>query len=85
MYRLGLFCERGTAMTADPVQARDWFRKAARQGLAAAQYKLGTYAEQGLGGEPRSRSRAEELYRMAAVQGNEQAKAALEQLKHRWF
>lgn len=85
MYRLGLCLERGFGTEKNLRTALQWFRKAAEQDQPEARYKLGLYAEKGWGGEPRSLIRAKVLYRMAAEQGNEEARKALERLERRWF
>lgn len=60
----------------DDAQAVQWYRKAAEQGLAAAQYSLGLRYEKGLG-VPNVYTLAEEWYRKAAEQGNTEAKEKL--------
>ena len=55
-------------MPQDYVQARQWFEKAAAQGLAVAQYKLGYLYAEGQG-VPQDYVRAREWYERAATQG----------------
>jgi hypothetical protein len=50
-------------------EAAKWFTKAAMQGVAVAQYRLGTIYERGMGAA-RDMARAEIWYRRAAEQGN---------------
>ena len=50
------------------IKAANWYRKAAEQGYAEAQYKLGGYYEMGLGVE-RNYIEAAKWYRLAAEQG----------------
>ena len=84
MYRLALCMERGFGVQKNPRAALQWFRQAAQE-QPEARYKMGLYAEKGWGGEPRSHIRAKILYRMAADQGSEEARKALERLNRRWI
>jgi TPR repeat protein len=61
-------------------QAAVWYRKAADQGYAEAQFRLGSLYEDGLGIE-RDHEQAKAWYRKAALQGNEEATAALKRLE----
>ncbi|MGW8248798.1 MAG: tetratricopeptide repeat protein [Acidiferrobacterales bacterium] len=60
-------------------RAVKWWRKAARQGDAESQYRLGLMYRAGQGGLKRSPRNARSWWRKAAVQGHVQAKQALEQ------
>ncbi|WP_444216008.1 tetratricopeptide repeat protein [Dialister hominis] len=57
----------------------EWFLKAAKQGLASAQYDLGLMYEFGRGVE-QSDEKAREWYQKAADQGFEDAMVALNSL-----
>ncbi len=61
-------------------EAVKWFRKAAEQGNAPAQYNLGLCYAKGKGVRKSSKE-AEKWFRKAAEQGLEPAKKALELLK----
>ena len=63
---------RGNGVPQDRAKAAGWYRKAALQGLADAQYNLGTFYEQGVG-VPQDYTQAADLYRRAAEQGNASA------------
>jgi len=63
----------------DPVKAAAWYRKAAGQGNAEAQYSLGTLLEQG-GTLPQDPTQAAAWLRRAAEQGHYRAMFALGQL-----
>ncbi|KOR28138.1 hypothetical protein TI04_11700, partial [Achromatium sp. WMS2] len=64
----------------DDTQAVAWYRKAAAQGNAYAQYSLGWMYENGRG-VPQDDTQAVFWYRKAAAQGDADAKAALARLK----
>jgi len=57
-------------------EALKWYRKAADQGLAKAQFQLGLIYEQGLGVQQDS-TEASKWYQKAADQGFEEAKSKL--------
>jgi len=61
------YCGRGVSR--DYVEAAKWFRKAAEQGLAAAQHNLGVYYRDGEG-VPQDYVEAVKWYRWAAEEGN---------------
>ena len=63
-------------MEADDAQAVQWYRKAAEQGDADAQFKLGWMYRNGRGVEADD-AQAMQWYRKAAEQGHTHAKAAL--------
>jgi len=78
-YGLSLRWERGNFSRAGiigldgPCEAQVWIQKAAAQGHAPAQYLMGQlFDAQGFGAD------ANECYRLAADQGHEQARAAVE-------
>ena len=60
----------------DYVQARQWYQKAATQGLAAAQFHLGVLYLTG-GGVPQDYVQASKWFEKAAAQGNAEAQWAL--------
>ena len=66
----------GLALPKDVKQAADWYRKAADQGDAAAQYTLGRMYEKGED-LPRDDAQAAALYMKAAEQGHAEAQYAL--------
>ena len=94
---MGLRCELGLCTKQENIDrdvmavlwyrraALQWFRQAALQNLSEARYRMGLYAEKGWGGEPCNRVVAKVMYRMAAEQGNAEARKALERLERRWF
>jgi len=59
--------------------AAEWYRKAAEQGHAEAQYKLGFMYQNGRGVK-KDDKQAAEWYRKAAAQGNKEAERALQRL-----
>ena len=63
-------------LSQDPAQAAFWYRKAADQGLANAQYNLGVLYEKGQG-MPQDYAQAAAWYRKAADQGNPDAQTTL--------
>ncbi|MBQ7249238.1 MAG: sel1 repeat family protein, partial [Deltaproteobacteria bacterium] len=60
----------------DESQAVEWYRKAAEQGMAVAQYNLGLMYDHGRG-VPKDEGQAMEWYRKAAEQGHAEAQQAL--------
>lgn len=74
-YNKGQKCEESN----DYANAANWYRKAALQGHADSQYKLGFFYELGLG-VPQSRKVAISWYEKAANLGNPYAKAARDRL-----
>jgi tetratricopeptide (TPR) repeat protein len=56
----------------DPAKAASWYEQAAAQGLADAQFFLGVMYLKGVG-VAKDINKAEELFQLAAKQGNEQA------------
>ena len=63
----------------DSEQAAKWWRKAAEQGYAPAQYALGACYYNG-GGVPKNLEKAEYWLRKSAAQGFEPAKQTLKNL-----
>jgi localization factor PodJL len=59
----------GKAVARNEAQAAQWYERAAEQGLAAAQYRLGSMYEHGRG-KPVDREQAVALYEQAAAAGN---------------
>ncbi len=71
--------QNGTGVEQSYKKAVEWFLKAAKQGLASAQYDLGLMYEFGRGVE-QSDEKAREWYQKAADQGFEDAMVALNSL-----
>jgi TPR repeat protein len=63
----------GKGVPKDYAEAVKWFRKAAEQGHAKAQYFLGTMYETGSKGVPQDYAEALRWYRKAAEQGHADA------------
>lgn len=78
---LGVRYDSGQGVEKDYTQAVFWYRKAAKQGYMAAQYNLGICYEYGRGIE-QDYAQAAAWYGKAAAQGDEDAKKALERLRH---
>jgi TPR repeat protein len=72
-YQLGLRYYSGDAVTKDRAQAVFWFRRAAYNGHAEAQYDLAYCLEHGLGIARADRENAFYWYRCAAEQGHAEA------------
>src|SRR5436309_9079736 len=64
-HNVGVIYDSGRGVTADPVEARRWYERAAAQGLPEAQNNLGMLYAKGRGIEM-SQARAIELWTMAA-------------------
>ncbi len=73
---LGIMYEKGWGVTQDSAKAVKWFRKAAEQGVALAQYTLGLAYEKGQGVDMDD-GWAVRWYRKAAEQGYAQAQYTL--------
>jgi uncharacterized protein len=71
----------GSGVTKDEAEAVKWYRKAAEQGLAVAQYFLGVMYANG-SGVTKDETEAVKWHRKAADQGDERAKAALLKLNN---
>jgi hypothetical protein len=71
--------QKGDIVPRDFGQAAAWYRKAAEQGYAPAQYKLALLYQQKQSGIPQDDAQAAAWLRKAADQGNAQAQAALGQ------
>lgn len=72
--------EYGTGVTLSRATAAEWYRKAADQGDADAQYKLGVFYENGYG-VIKDEAQAMQWYKKAADQGNEKAKSAIDRMQ----
>lgn len=72
----------GSSCAKDYAEAASWFRRAAEQGEATAQFNLGYLMYKGLGVET-DRKQALVWLRKASRQGNEKAKAFLRQIGER--
>ena len=70
---------KGTGVAQSYEKAVEWYRKAAEQGLARAQYNLGCMYENGTG-VAQSYEKAVEWYQKAADQGFEDAMVAFNRL-----
>ena len=68
----------GFGVAKDEVAAVSWYRKAAEQGYAQAQYNLGWMFQYGLG-VSKNRAEAINWYRKAAEQGDEDAISQLKE------
>jgi TPR repeat protein len=79
--RWGQFLYSGQGCPVDKAEAAIWFRKAADQGIAEAQYSLGLLYERGDGVE-QNNTRAAHWYLLAATQGHALAQNALAELYH---
>ena len=73
---MGLSYSRGEGVKKDPGKAVEWWRKAASQGEAEAQYSLGLMDEKGFGVRQDLR-KATEWFRKAAAQGHAKARDAI--------
>ncbi|MEQ8746735.1 peptidoglycan-binding protein [Pyruvatibacter sp.] len=72
-YEIGQrYANGASGLPQDNEQAAFWLTRAAEQGLAPAQYRLGTMFEKGLG-VPENPTRARTWYESAAAQGNVKA------------
>ena len=69
-------------MLKDAAKAVLWYRKAAEQGIAAAQFYLGDCYENGYG-VPKNSAEAIVWYRKAAEKGYALATAALQRMKQK--
>jgi hypothetical protein len=72
--------ETGLGVPVDYKKAREYYEKAANQGLAAAQFNLGYMYEMGWG-VPINFTQARKYYEKAANQGLKEAQGALKRLK----
>lgn len=77
-FKLGELYENGHVVQQDYAQARHWYEKAAEQGYAAAQYKLGMllYMKEGLRDSKQARQ-VRSWFEKAAKQGNADAQFLL--------
>jgi TPR repeat protein len=83
----GYFLDEGRGVAKNPAEAVRWYRKAAEQGFAMAQFNLATMYAEGVG-VAKDEAEAMRWYRKAAEQGDAEAAQALEQRrgkkKARW-
>lgn len=75
-YHLGLMYEEGKGVRGDPVQARQWYERAAKAGYAEAQFRLGRLHADGKG-VPADGVQAARWYLLAAGQGHLDAQYSL--------
>ena len=75
---------QGKGVAQDHKQAAAWWRRAADQDFAQAQYNLGALCYEGKG-VAQDHKQAAAWYRRAADQGDAQAKAALQKLQQTQF
>lgn len=75
-YHLGLMYDEGKGVRADPLQARQWYERAARVGYAEAQFRLGRLHADGKGGAADG-VQAARWYLLAAGQGHLDAQYSL--------
>lgn len=64
-FNLGLLYDLGRGVDRDPRAAADWFRQAAEQDFARAQYRLAELYEEGSGGLERDPARAYAWFKLA--------------------
>jgi hypothetical protein len=69
---LGVHYAKGTGVAEDHAEAVKWYRLAADQGLANAQFNLGVWSEHGTG-VVKDAAEAARWYRLAAIQGHASA------------
>ena len=79
MNNLGTMYENGNGVIQSLELAVDYYRRAAEQGNADAQFNLGRMYEEGLGVE-QSYELAIEYYQQAAEQGNAEAREKVDEL-----
>ncbi len=79
-YAGGGYERQGTGVEHDGVKALQWYKKAADQGLAHAQYLVGCCYEYGTGSSENNKVAAE-WYRKASKQGHISARYALKALE----
>jgi TPR repeat protein len=74
---VGMLHEAGIGTPEDPAAAARWYRRAADQGDADAQHRLGIFYGVGRGGVSKDPERAMALFRQAAEQGHARAQSDL--------
>jgi len=79
MLERNLILERCIGVDKNDSRAVEWYRKAAKQGHAGAQFNLGKMYENGFGVD-KNDSRAVKWYRKAAKQGDALARHNLDRL-----
>jgi TPR repeat protein len=80
-YNLAVMLFRGDGVTRDLDEARQWYEKAADQGMPEAQTVLGDLHAMGIGGVPADAEAARSWYEKAAAQGHQAAQAKLAGLR----
>ena len=80
---MGFCYEEGIGVAKDGAEAVKWFRKAAEQGHAGAQFNLGYCYMNGIG-VAKDGAEAVKWYRKAARQGDEDAQKALKKMGKKW-
>src|SRR5205814_6910270 len=81
LFRSGVYYELGLRVERNYSEAANWYRKAADQGLAHAQYNLGICYDVGHG-VPRDYEEAVKWFRKAADQRSEEHTSELQSLRH---
>jgi TPR repeat protein len=76
-HNLGYMYANGEGAPQDYAEAAKWYRKAAEQGVATAQWRLGSIYRGAPPGVPRDYGEAVKWFRMAAEQGHASAQVAL--------
>jgi localization factor PodJL len=71
-YEVGVRFAEGRGVPANPVEAAQWFERAAAKGLAPAQFRYASLLEKGLGVK-KDLNKARRLYLAAAAKGNAKA------------
>ena len=74
---VGIAYFEGVGVDTDTIEAIKWFRRAADQGLAEAQYLIGWAYKTGIGGMPKDAAEAFSWFQKAANQGLAEAEGAL--------
>jgi TPR repeat protein len=82
---IGLMFASGEGVLKNVLEAREWFRRAAHQGDAVAQFNLGNLCHPAslsplLGGVPEARIESYMWFNLAAAQGHSRAEASCEML-----
>ena len=76
-YLMGVMYQTGQGLRKDDREAASWYRKAADQGHADAQFSVGLFYAEGAGGLQKDERSAVEWYRKAAAQGQAKAQHGL--------
>lgn len=80
-YFLGICYEEGWGVEINTSKSAELYGQSASTGHDGALYNLGVFNELGLGGLPKDRVQAIQLYQMSADAGNEQAMLQLDRIK----